>query len=86
MFLHVTRPPEIRVNLVFNYSHAASIQSSLDNLFYSFIVLLDNEYFLISSLHRTFINDTSCPLVIVSFLSDITVFLSVFAHPTVLIR
>ena len=64
----------------------ASIQSSPDNLLYSFIVLLDNEYFLISSLHRTFINDTSCPLVIESFLSDITVFLYVFAHPIVLIR
>ena len=50
--LLITRPPEICVYLVFKHIHAVfkHIQS-VDNLFHSFIVLCENECFLMSNLH-----------------------------------
>ena len=49
-FFHVcvTSPPDICVNLVFEHIQAAS--KSVNNLFQSFIVLCEYEYFLISTL------------------------------------
>ena len=49
--LCVTSPHEICVNLVYKHSHAAAVTQSVHNLFHSFIVIRDNEYFLISNLH-----------------------------------
>ena len=49
--LYVTRPREVFVNFVFKHIHAASITQSVGDLFHSFIVLYENEYFLISNLH-----------------------------------
>ena len=49
--LLITRPPEICVNLIFKHIHAASSYTSVDNLFHSFIVLCENECFLMSNLH-----------------------------------
>ena len=72
--LCVTRPPEICVNLVFKYIHAASISTICK--FHSFI-----EYFLIFNLYWSFTNDTSCPLVLLSFLSEKKIFLSIFSYP-----
>ena len=77
--LCVICPPEICVNLVFKNIHTASsyticrqfmllaVTQSVDNLFHSLIVLCENKYFLISNLHRSFTNVTSCPLVLLSF-------------------
>ena len=42
----------------------------VDNLFHSFIVLCENEYFLISNLNRSFANFTPSSLVLLSFLSE----------------
>ena len=77
--LHVTRPPEYVTTLFFML--LAFIQS-IDDLFYSFIVLCENEYFLISDLHRSFTNFTSRPLVLLSFLSEKNIFLSIFSYPS----
>ena len=51
--LRVTRPPEICVNLVFNLNifMLLAVTQSIDNLVHSYIVLCENEYFLISNLH-----------------------------------
>ena len=54
---------------------------SVDNLFHVFIVLCENEYFLISNIHWSFTNVTSCPLVVLSFLSEKKIFLSIFSYP-----
>ena len=67
--LFVTRPPEICVNLVLNIFMLLAVTQSVDNVFHSFMVLCENEYFLISNLHRLVTNVTSCPLVLLSFLS-----------------
>ena len=67
--LFVTNSPEICVNLVLNIFMLLAVTQSVDNVFHSFMVLCENEYFLISNLHRSFTNVTSCPLVLLSFLS-----------------
>ena len=75
--LCVIRPPEICVNLVFKHIHAAVTQS-VDNLFRSFIVLNENEYFLISNLHCSFTNITSCPQVLLFFLNEKNISINIF--------
>ena len=54
---------------------------SADNLFHSFTILCENEYFLISSLHCFFANVTPCPLVLLSSLTVNKIFLSIFSYP-----
>ena len=76
--LCVIRPPEICVNLVFKHIHA--VTQSVDNLFHLLIVPCENEYFLISNLHRSFTNVISCPLVLLSFLRR-KIVLSIFSYP-----
>ena len=50
--LCVTCPSEIFVSFVFKHIDAASIETiCVDNLFHSFIILNEDEYFLISNLH-----------------------------------
>ena len=43
---------------------------SAGNLFHSFLVLCEKEYFLTSDLHWSFTNATSCPLVLEPFLIE----------------
>ena len=64
----------------FSYTLLAVTQS-VNNLFHSFIVLCENEYFLISNLRRSFTNFTSCPLVLLSFLKEKNIFLPIFSYP-----
>ena len=68
--LCVIHPPEICVNLVFKHIFAASSCTIYIKKFHSLIVLCENEYFLISNLHGSFTNVTSCHLVLLSFLSE----------------
>ena len=49
--LRVTWSPEICVNLVLSIVTLLAVTQSVDNLFHSFIVLCENEYFMISNLH-----------------------------------
>ena len=77
--LCVTHLPEIFVNFVLDIFMLLAFIQSADNLFHSFIVLCENEYFLISNLHLPFTNVTSCPLVLLSFLRGKKIFLSVFS-------
>ena len=49
-------------------------------MFHSLIVLCENEY-LIFNLNLSFTNFTSCPLVLLSFLSEKKTFLSIFSYP-----
>ena len=59
---------------------------SADHLFYSFIVLYENENFLISSLHCFFANVTPCPLVLLSFLTENQLFRSIFSYPFIILN
>ena len=62
-----------------------AVTQSVDNLFHSFIVLCENEYFLIPNLHGSFINVTSCPLVLlplISFRNDLWTFCYWFVCPS----
>ena len=54
---------------------------TVDNLFNSFILLFENECLLISNLHWSFSNVTSCPFVTLCFLSEKNIFLSIFPYP-----
>ena len=62
--------PALVSTLFLNIFKLLAIPQSIDNLFHSFIVLSENEYFLISNLHWSCTNFTSCPLVLLSFLSE----------------
>ena len=64
-------PPSWDMSTLFwNIFTLLAVTQSVDNLFHSFIVLCENECFLISNLHGSFTNVTSCPLVLLSFLSE----------------
>ena len=77
--------PRYSVNFLHQIQVAAlrflTFTQSVDNLFHSFIVLCENECFLMSNLHWSFTNFTSCPLVLLSFLSEKNIFLSIFSYP-----
>ena len=49
--LLITRPHEICVYLILNIFTLLAVTQSVDNLFHSFIVLCENECFLMSNLH-----------------------------------
>ena len=79
--LRVTRPSAIRINPVLNIFTLLAVIQSIDNLFHLFIVNCEKEYFLLSNLHCSFTNFTSCPLVLLSFMSEKIIFLSICSYP-----
>ena len=64
-------------NLFLNILTLLAVIQSVDNLLHSFTILCENEYFLISNLHCSFTNFTSCPHVLLTFLREKNIIISI---------
>lgn len=53
----------------------------VDNCFHSFIVLCEHEYILMSNLQCSITNVTSCPLILILFLREKNIVISICSYP-----